>query len=159
MDSAILSVGSTLIGAILGAFGAWWAAKESVASQQKTAKKDIEERSLSAINSTMLRICELGIKYPYFESRQFCASFTNDDKDDSIRYINYCCVVFNAINMAWQHSKKFGGNVSDIIGVKELVLRHNVWWKSDLDNFQYEWEFIQYINGLIDNSKKDGSVS
>ncbi|MEA4838586.1 MAG: hypothetical protein VB101_09905 [Rhodospirillaceae bacterium] len=156
--SAIFGAASSLIGAALGAFGAWWAAKESTASQRKTAEKDLEERKLSAINSMMLRICELGIQYPYFEDQEFCSSFRNRCGDERIRYINYCCIIFNTINMAWHFCKNSGNKVSDIIGIDEFLSKHHVWWESDLDNFQYEWDFIQYIKNLIEELKKKNRI-
>ncbi|MCK6527776.1 hypothetical protein L6R50_09505 [Myxococcota bacterium] len=84
----------------------------------------------NSIDQGVDEIVRLGIEYPYLEDDEFCASWDPASRDERLlRYSSYCVFVFNVLERAWRYHDGDRNKIEERIGVKELVLRHQEWWK------------------------------
>jgi len=105
------------------------------------------------IDNMIDKMVEIGIEYPYLEDDAFCLAWAEADKTDERvqRYDNYCCFVFNVIEAVWQYCRKDNVEIDKVLYVKELAIRHRVWWESTSDNIEaYGADFDEYIKSFQD---------
>lgn len=92
----------------------------------------------------------LALEFPYLENDDFCRRWTPGDSDERYqRYASYCCMVFNILERAWRHFKANRTNLEKHIGVRELIVRHQAWWKAPGDPTEnlrgYEAGFREFV--------------
>lgn len=79
---------------LIGGIGGWISGTLKTRGQQRIA-----------IDALVQKIIELSIEYPYLERDCYCFAWKSDgdpEDDKRSRYENYCCLVFNTIERAWQ---------------------------------------------------------
>lgn len=138
---------------VIGALGGWISGTLAVRGQKRIA-----------IDGLVKKIIELSMQYPYLERDSYCAGWTSGDgdNDEKTRYENYCCLVFNTIEQAWELCWPWWFSVNwrheavkKIIQVEELVCRHYPWWSKDPQNLEgYSQGFRRYMDHVIDECKK-----
>lgn len=116
LNSALISaVVSAVVSGAIGFFCSW-------VIQRRTERSHISDR-LDELNRTAL-------EYPYLEDDAFCAQWSPGGQDERHqRYSSYCCMVFNVLERAWRHHGGDRAKIEESIGVRELVERHQAWWK------------------------------
>jgi len=150
---------------IIGAVGGWVSGTLAVRGQQRVA-----------VDGLVQKIIELSMAHPYLERDSYCKAWVPTDPaaplpnpptaadDDKTRYENYCCLVFNTIEKAWElcwpwwfSASWRHGAVKKILQVEELICRHHSWWSKDPDNLEgYSAGFRSYMSHVIDECKKRG---
>ena len=149
---------------IIGAVGGWVSGTLAVRGQQRVA-----------VDGLVQKIIELSMGYPYLERDSFCKAWVptdpaaavaagpaTPDADNKTRYENYCCLVFNTIEKAWELSwpwwfstPRRHAAVKKILQVEELICRHHTWWTGDTDNLEgYSNGFRRYMDHVIDECRK-----
>ena len=139
---------------LIGAIGGWISGTVKVRGQRRVA-----------IDGLVLKLIELAMEYPYLERDSYCAAWKQDgeDSDERARYENYCCLVFNTIENAWELNWHLSWNkylqhnsIRRILQVEELICRHHQWWEGDADNIDgYASGFRSYILFVVDKSKRE----
>ena len=99
---------------------------------------------------------EIGIQYPYLEDEGECKAYVKDSrKPDSMRYENYCCFVFNLLEMIYDFCDGDRGKISEILYVEEIILTHARWWRADKKNIAgYNQDFLLFVNGVINEAER-----
>ena len=164
---ALISAGSAIVGAILGAAAAWWAARITNKAQQQIAqanldfqKKLFEDNDRSqrraAIEAMILKLSEFAMHYPTVEKDDFCSAYPKcpGDANGKERYENYCSYMFNTIGAVWDFCEKDAAKVKDMLHVEELIKRHWRCWDGDKGNLGYDDPFRAYIQSIIDDLKR-----
>lgn len=146
---------------LIGAVGGWVSGTLAVRGQQRVA-----------VDGLVQKIIELSMQHPYLERDSYCkawvptapagAGAAAPDDDNKTRYENYCCLVFNTIEKAWELSWPWGFSmawrhaaVKKSLQVEELICRHHDWWSKDPDNVEgYSSGFRAYMGYVIDECKK-----
>jgi len=138
---------------LIGAVGGWISGTLKTRGQQRIA-----------IDGRIQKLIELSIEHPYLERDSYCAGWTKggDETDDKSRYDNYCCLVFNTMEHAWELSWPWFNNswrhsaVRKIVQVEELIWRHRPWWEGDSDNVDgYSSGFRAYVLYVLDKCKRE----
>jgi hypothetical protein len=128
-------------GVAISAFVAWVTAHWTI--------KGDERRGIREGN---MRLIELAIEYPFLESDEFCSQWpsSNRDKQDGMRYENFCCHVFNLVQQCFEFCRGDELKMKPILHPDELIWRHRLWWQNDEENQRgYPVEFRQYVAGRI----------
>ena len=109
-------------------------------------RRSSKNNELDAIYSQIQQLNTLAIEYPYFEDDNFCSGWSCDAVDDnSMRYDNYCCIVFNLLERIWRHLDGDKSRIFNFIHFGELAQRHKVWWQQ-LDNIRgYDKGFREFV--------------
>ena len=137
----------------LGAVGGWISGTIKTRGQQRIA-----------IDNVVQKLIELSMQYPHLERDSYCASWKKDgvEDDDKSRYENYCCLVFNTIEHAWELSWPWAfkslrhRSVKKIVQVEEPIWRHRLWWDGDGENVDgYSPGFRAYVLFVLDKCKKE----
>lgn len=135
---------------VIGAFVAWLTTKLTMKSDERRA-----------IREENMRLLEWAIEYPFLEDSDVCSKWPEKvrDKDDCMRYDNYCCHVFNVLQHSWEFC---GGNrkkMRTVLYPEELIWRHRRWWKHDEANLiAYPVEFRTFVNNVIGELEKKEKV-
>jgi hypothetical protein len=142
---------------VIGAVGGWISGTLKVRGQRRVA-----------IDGLVQKIIELSMEYPYLERNSYCAAWTKDaaDDDDRARYENYCCLVFNTLENAWElcwpwfwSKEKRHKKIRNIFHVDELICRHHRWWDGDNDNIDgYADGFREYVRFVIDKCRRENRI-
>ena len=186
MDSQIqiglIGAGSAILGGIIGAVGAWFAAsstnkiQKQIADSNAQLQRDIANSNLTfqrklaednavgqrrtMIEAMVLKLTEFAITYPTLEKDAYCEAYPScpGDPNGKERYENYCVYVFNTLAAAFAFCGGDKKKINEFIGVEELVRRHHRCWLADRDNLGHDEPFRQYIHGVIDDLKKRGDI-
>lgn len=144
----------SLIGAgvsIAGAAVAWWRSYQAKWDQDRLMLQSLQNKAI-----------ELSMQYPHLERDSFCKDWpapqgaTDDDKE---RYDNYCCYLFNMLEQAWLVAGKKADKVPKLVAVREFTGQHHRWWELDLKNLHnYDADFVNYVNSVITELKKNGGL-
>ncbi len=144
----ILTIGITSISAIAAALSAFFSAKSSKITLE-LYKKEKEEQLIIELN----RILEIGIEYPYFESKEFTSKWDivnclNDEK--YLRYDIYCNLVFNYLHHVYFHFEQDKKQIENFVDIKSWVRMHKLNWLNPTDENEnldgYDEEFRTFIN-------------
>jgi hypothetical protein len=137
---------------VVGAVGGWISGTLKVRGQQRVF-----------IDSLVQKIIESSMQYPYLERDSYCSAWQKGmhENDEDSRYENYCCLVFNLIEKAWDQTWPWFFNglrhkaVKKILHVEELICRHHEWWSCDQENLDgYSKGFRAYMSYVIDECKR-----
>lgn len=106
------------------------------------------------LHSEIMHMNGLAIQYPFLEQDSFCNSYDEDAQDDmSLRYDNYCCIVFNILEKLHRFHKGNKTAIEGFFGVQEVVGRHRKWWTSTGNQrdiaYGYPMNFIQYVDSYL----------
>lgn len=103
------------------------------------------------------KIIEFSMTYPYLEDDEFCSKWPEiDDRDQKLRYENYCCHVFNTLEHAWSYAQGDTCRMKWIIYPDELIVRHRKWWEGECDNHSgYDQGFCDFVDDIIRKHSKD----
>lgn len=149
IEAAIIGALSALVGAGIGGFIAWKATSSTNRLQR-----------LTFVDASLLRIAEIAIEYPYLDNDTFCADYPDiSDKESKERYENFCVIVFNTMNVAFDVCKGEHSEILKIFPIEEMIRRHYRWWQSDRDNLQYDVPFRRYIQTTIDDLMRRRVIS
>lgn len=148
--TAISSIG-TLIAAVYAAISAN-RSKKSLDTTIILEKQKREEKLKDELN----RILEIGIEYPYFESKPFTELWTlNKSSQDEkyLRYDMYCNLIFNYLNHVFEHFDKNKTKVEDFVDIKTWIRLHKYNWENPVDENEnidgYGEDFRKFINSYI----------
>lgn len=148
--TAISSIG-TLIAAIYAAISAKYSRK-GLATTILLEKQKREENLKVELN----RILEIGIEYPYLESKPFTEEWvlnklSQDEK--YLRYDMYCNLIFNYLHHVFEHFDKDKSNVEKFVDIKTWIRLHKSNWENPVDENEnidgYDEDFRKFINSYI----------
>ena len=146
-DSIILKIllSGGILAAIISGIISCWIAIGSLHAQTE-----------QVLTQQILQLNMLAMQYPYLEDDEFCVEWLTNkaSKDEKyMRYDNYCCIVFNLIENIWKHFKGNRKRIESFFAIKELIVRHKLWWKNPSGPFEniegYGPDFIAFINTYI----------
>lgn len=151
-----LEKGLTLL---IGALGGWISGTLKVRGQQRVA-----------IDAQVQKIVELSMEYPYLERDSYCSAWKKDgdpNDDERARYENYCCLVFNTLEHAWElcwpwffSKARRHAAIRKIVHVDELICRHYEWFTADDVNLKggYSEGFYEYVVYVHTKCKRENSA-
>jgi hypothetical protein len=181
--AAVSGVAGAILGGIIGAVAAWWAASSTNRVQQQIAdsnsklQREIAEASLAfqktlaednertqrrtALEAMMLKLSEFAMQWPTVEKDDYCKSYPacTGDPNGKERYENYCAYLFNTMNALFEFCGQDGTKVKEMFGVEEMVKRHWRCWDGDKGNLTYEQPFRAFIQSVIDDLKRRREIT
>lgn len=116
-----------------------------------TARYSVRHQKRQNLEDLITKLIEFSLEYPYLEDDNYCAAWAGkiNGDEESIRYENYCCVVFNLIERVWEFCRGNQKKMDKILYVEELVIRHYRWWIFDSANSSaYNKRFQKYIKSF-----------
>lgn len=115
------TVFATLISTAVASTVAWLISVRTIKAQEK---RDLHDR--------LRQMTEISIRYPELEDDEFCDKWpeTGPRTENYQRYDNYCCLVFNFVEAAFDYFKGDPAKIERYFGVSELINRHRKWWRS-----------------------------
>jgi len=148
--TTVASIGS-LSAAICAAVSAYYSRKslDATVKIEKEKKEDLFAHDLN-------RIIEIGIEYPYLESRPFTEKWiqfmhTSDEK--YLRYDMFCNLIFNYLSQLFDYCEGNKKKVEKFVDVKSWVRLHKYNWLNPVDPNEnidaYSEEFRRFINSYI----------
>jgi hypothetical protein len=147
----ILTIGITAISAIAAAISAFFSARSSRITLV-LYKREKKEQLISELN----HILEIGIEYPYLESKGFTSKWDNlnclnDEK--YLRYDMYCNLVFNYLHHVFIHFENDKKSIENFVDIKTWVRMHKLIWFNPADENEnldgYDEEFRTFINSYL----------
>jgi len=112
-------------------------------------KKEKKEKLIDKLN----RILEIGIEYPYLESKDFTSKWDNykltgDEK--YLRYDMYCNLLYNYLHDVWEYFNHDKKKVEEFVDIKNWIRIHKNNWLNPVDKNEnidgYDDEFRLFIN-------------
>ena len=149
--TAILSSIGTLIAAICAASSAKYSRKslEATVKIENEKKEDLFKHDLN-------RIIEIGIEYPYLESRPFTekwVQFMHANDDKYLRYDMFCNLIYNYLSQLFDYCNGDKKKVEEFVDVKSWIRLHKYNWQNPVDPNEnidaYSEEFRRFINSYI----------
>ncbi|HWQ89344.1 MAG TPA: hypothetical protein VN374_05175, partial [Desulfitobacteriaceae bacterium] len=85
-----------------------------------TAKSSERHEERQNLNDLITKIIEISLEYPYLEDDNYCSAWLGvvESDEKSMRYENYCCVVFNLIERLWKFYKGNQKKINETLYVK-----------------------------------------
>lgn len=160
VQTAIIGAAAGLIGAIIGAVGAWFAASSTNRLQRQLAEDNARNQRQTHIDNLILKMLEFLMEHPHLEKDDFCQSYPTmaGHPNGKERYEAYCIFVFNVLMQAFKHFDGDPKKLGDYIGLEEIVRCHHKWWLHDKENLGYDEPFRQCIQSVIDKLRKEGRI-
>ena len=154
MDSDCFQICGVIITAI-GSIAAAISAYHSAISSKTTLelyKKEKKEKLIDELNN----ILEIGIEYPYLESRLFTSKWIElkDSNDERyLRYDMYCNLLFNYIHHICVYYNYNKNNIEDFVDLKNWLRTHKQNWLNPVEENEnidgYDEQFRQFINSYL----------
>ena len=149
MDTIAIIIAT--ISALAAAISAYYSAKSSKITLD-LYKKEKEEQLIVELN----RILEIGIEYPYLESKEFTSKWNenkNNDKEEYLRYDMYCNLIFNYLHHVFEHFGKNKRMIESFVDIKTWIRLHKQNWLNPIDENEnidgYDNEFRTFINSYL----------
>lgn len=125
MDSAagiLATVVATIVASGIASLVAWVTCRRTLHAQER-----------AEVRSRIDQLAAVAIEYPLLEDDAFCCAWPEKGpySTDQMRYDNYCCLVFNALETAFDHFEGDAAALRRFVGVRELVWRHRRWWRAE----------------------------
>jgi len=146
-----LSVIVATIGSIAAAISAFHSARSSKITLD-LYRKEKKEKLVDELN----KILQIGIEYPYLETKNFTNKwneFKNSDEEKYMRYDMYCNLLFNFIHHVCEYFNYDKEQIESFIDVKTWLRTHRQNWLSPLDENEnidgYDEEFRKFINSYL----------
>ncbi|MCX6258981.1 MAG: hypothetical protein NTW49_13945 [Bacteroidia bacterium] len=141
----------TVLGSTAAAISAFYSAKSSRTTLELYKKEKFEK-----LNDELNNILEIGIQYPYLESKPFTTKW-NDFKDSNderyLRYDMYCNLIFNYLHhvcVFFNYDKK---SIEEFVDVKTWIRIHKLNWLHPIDENEnidgYDEHFRQFVNSYV----------
>ena len=115
-------------------------------------KKEKREKLIEELN----KILEIGIQYPYLESKAFTSNWDNfrlSDDERYLRYDMYCNLLFNYLNHVFTHFEYDKKQVEGFVDIKSCIRIHKYNWLNPVDENEnidgYDEKFKIFINSYI----------
>lgn len=149
--AAILSSIGTLVATICAAVSANYSRKslEATVKIENEKKEDLFKHDLN-------RIIEIGIEYPYLESRPFTekwVQFMHDNDEKYLRYDMFCNLIYNYLSQLFDYCNGDKKKVEEFVDVKSWIRLHKYNWQNPVDPNEnidaYTEEFRRFINSYI----------
>ena len=147
MDDVGATLASAAISTVIASFVAW---KVGTAANRTNQK--------ATLDNLFVKIIELAIQYPYLENDAYCGMWPDVDGsiDNRMRYDNYCCLVFNALESTWRHHNGDRAKIRDDFNIDEMVWRHRHWWQAENENrIGYPLGFRSAVDAIIDRISRE----
>lgn len=135
--AAIATLTSAVVSALVALMVCWF----------NTKKQD--HAKLVAMLDKMI---DFSIQYPYLEDSDFCNKWTPEAKDEnSMRYDNFCCFVFNYLERLWEFYDGKGDKMYKHVNYIEIIALHGTWWKSRIaeNTDGYKPDFVDFVNKIL----------
>ena len=146
-----ISAFSTTIAAISAAISAAYS-KKSLENMNSLYLKDKRDKLIQDLN----RIIEIGIQYPYLESKAFTSKWIENMNSNDERYLRYdmfCNLVFNFLSNLYDFHEKDKSKIEGFVDVKSWVRLHKYCWQHPIDENEnidgYSEDFRMFINSYI----------
>jgi hypothetical protein len=148
--TAVSSIG-TLTAAICAAKSAYYSRKslDATVKIEREKKEDLFTHDLN-------RIIEIGIEYPYLESRPFTdewVKFMHTSDEKYLRYDMFCNLIFNYLSQLYDYCDGDKKKIEEFVDVKSWVRLHKYNWHNPVDPNEnidaYSEKFRQFINSYI----------
>jgi hypothetical protein len=150
-DLQLLAVVVSSISAIAAATSAYYSAKSSKITLD-LYKSERKEKLFDDLD----QILEIGIEYPYLESKEFTSKWNNyrgTDDEKYLRYDMYCNRIFNYLSRVYSHFNKDKKKIEEFLEVKSWVRTHKYNWLNPSDENEnidaYDQDFRTFINSYI----------
>ena len=108
---------------------------------------------MAMMDEQLFKVDALAAECPYLEDDNSCKGWKREltiVDDRYRRYHNYCSMVFNLIENVWDYYAGKEKKIEHCLDVKKLVLRHEQWWASEVQNKEgYRKEFRAFVNGYL----------
>lgn len=131
---------ATLVASFISSLVAYWIGVKTIRSMKHHR---IEEH--------ILKLIDYEIQYPRYVDDSYCSKWDRHSKEiDDLRYSSYCSHVFNTIEMVWNFFNGNRNKIDEYMNVRELVLLHKEFWKSDEENISsYPDKFRLFIDSYL----------
>lgn len=146
---------ATVIVATISASAAAISALISARSSNTTLNLYRKEKTAKLVDQ-LNRILEIGIQYPYFESKTFTQKWNEhkDSEDERYqRYDIYCNLIFNFLQNVWIHFDNNKSSVEEFVDIKTWIRAHKQNWLNPVDENEnidgYKEDFRKFINSYI----------
>lgn len=150
-DIQLLAVAISAISAISAATSAFYSAKSS-----KITLDLYKSESKEKLFNDLDKILEIGLEYPYLESKEFTSKWDNyrgTDDERYLRYDMYCNLIFNYLSRVFIHFEKDKKKIEDFLEVKSWIRTHKFNWLNPSDENEnidaYDEEFRSFINSYL----------
>lgn len=148
--SSVSALG-TAIAAICAAISANYS-KKSIETTIKLYKHEQKEKLIQEMN----KIIEIGIQYPYLESKPFTSKWIENMNLNDERYLRYdmfCNLIFNYLNHVYNFFGKDKKLIEDFVDIKSWIRLHKYCWQNPIDENEnidaYDEDFRKFINSYI----------
>lgn len=141
----------TVIAAISAAISAYYS-KKNIETSLKLYKQEQYEKLVEDLN----KIIEIGIQYPYLESRPFTSKWIENMHLNDERYLRYdmfCNLLFNYLARVYTYHNKDKKKIEEFVDIKSWVRLHKYCWQKPIDEDEnidaYDEDFRRFINSYI----------
>jgi len=148
--TTVASIG-TLIASICAATSAYYSRK----SLEATVKIEKEKKE-GILTHDLNRIIEIGIEYPYLESRPFTekwVQFMHTSDEKYLRYDMFCNLIFNYLSQLYDYCDGDKKKIEEFVDVKSWIRLHKLNWHNPVDPNEnidaYSESFRRFINSYI----------
>lgn len=155
---AIVGAVGTVAGSVIGAIGGWYAARTSNRMQKLMFEENLKAQRRQYLDNVLLKWSELQLVHPHFEEDGFCHTYPDVPQPaEKSRYEAYCMFIFNFLSDAHNHFAK-DEDLHSYIGLAEILKSHHRYWQLEIENLEYNPEFRQCIQNVIDKLRKEGKL-
>jgi hypothetical protein len=112
----------------------------------KTHGKTIRDGQYEYIESQFTNILKIQLEYPDFRKDNYWDELKDKSSTDALRYVAYCCLVWNTLETLWdKYGKKELARSSFYPGMKSLAKRHKKWLFESGSLNAYNTEMITFL--------------
>jgi hypothetical protein len=149
-----LNLGILIFSAISAIAAAVSAYYSSVSSRNtlNLYKKEKKGKLIDKLN----RILEIGVEYPYLESKDFTSKWEQyrlSDDERYLRYDMYCNLIYNYIHDVWEYFNQDKVHIESFVDVKSWIRIHKQNWMLPVDENEnidgYDEDFRKFINSYL----------
>jgi hypothetical protein len=148
--SSVSALGTT-IAAISAATSAYYSRKSL-----ETTVKLYDQEQMEKLIQDLNKIIEIGIQYPYLESKPFTSKWVENMNLNDERYLRYdmfCNLIFNYLSHVYNYFGKDKKQIEDFVDIKSWIRLHKYCWQKPVDENEnidaYDDDFRRFINSYI----------
>jgi len=155
-DTILIIITSiSALGTMVAAISAAISSRYSKKSLETTIKLH-NQKKYEKLAQDLTRIIEIGIEYPYLESKPFTSKWVenkhlNDEK--YLRYDMFCNLIFNYLSHVYIHFDRDKASIEDFVDIKSWIRLHKYCWQHPVEENEnidgYSPEFRAFINAYI----------
>jgi len=147
----LISIIIAALGSVAAAVSAFHSAKSSRLTLELYSKGK-KEKLVDELN----KILEIGIEYPYLETKSFACKwneFKNSDEERYLRYDMYCNLLFNFIHHVCEYFSYNKEQIDGFIDMKTWLRTHKQNWLNPVDENEnidgYDEDFRKFVNSYL----------